>query len=163
MNNIFVGNLSFKATKEDVVKLFDPFGTVANVVVVEKKKGKSRGFGFVDMPNEEERSAAIAALQGKEFMWRVLSVSPVIPKVKSTVKSDHGPKSSRKGNRTPRVNKDFKASHKKDEGSRPYYGKKDGKFAGQSNLPKISKGFKMFHKVSGASNTRSNMGRTDGL
>jgi RNA recognition motif-containing protein len=88
MNNIFVGNLSFKATKEDVIKLFEPFGRVANAVIMERKKGKSRGYGFVDMPNEEEKSAAIAALEGKEFMWRVLSVSPVIPKVKREVKSE---------------------------------------------------------------------------
>ena len=86
INNIFVGNLSFKATKEDVIKLFEPFGSVANAVIMERKKGKSRGYGFVDMPNEEEKNAAIAALEGKEFMWRVLSVSPVIPKVKSEVK-----------------------------------------------------------------------------
>jgi len=82
MNNIFVGNLSFQATKEDLVKLFEPFGAVANAVIMERKKGKSRGYGFVDMPNEEEKNTAITALQGKEFMWRVLSVSPVIPKVK---------------------------------------------------------------------------------
>jgi RNA recognition motif-containing protein len=82
MNNIFVGNLSFETTKEDVIKLFEPFGTVASAVIMERKKGKSRGYGFVDMPNEDEKNAAITALQGKEFMWRVLSVSPVIPKVK---------------------------------------------------------------------------------
>ena len=82
MNNIFVGNLSFTATKEDVQKLFEPFGTVANVVIMERKKGKSRGYGFVDMPNEEEKNKAIAALEGKEFMWRALSVSPVVPKAK---------------------------------------------------------------------------------
>src|SRR5471030_754494 len=88
MNNIFVGNLSFEASKEDLVKLFEPFGTVASAVIMERKKGKSRGYGFVDMPNEEEKNAAIAALQGKEFMWRILSVGPVIPKVKSEEKSD---------------------------------------------------------------------------
>jgi len=183
MNNIFVGNLSFKATKEDVIKLFEPFGSVANVVILEKKKGKSRGYGFVDMPNEEEKSAAIAALAGKEFMWRVLSVSPVIPKVKGEVRSERKPKPSGKsqsgfkpdrrglapgagsiseggskyyskfdGPPKPwrKVNTDPKPSRKKDKGSRPYYGKKEegSKF---SNKPKLSKGFKMFHKVSGAS------------
>ena len=82
MNNIFVGNLAFTATKEDVQKLFEPFGAVANVVIMERKKGKSRGYGFVDMPNEEEKNKAIAALHGKEFMWRVIEVSVVIPKAK---------------------------------------------------------------------------------
>ena len=86
MNNIFVGNISFKATKEDLQKLFEPFGTVSNVLIMEGKKGTSRGYGFVDMPHEDEKNAAIAALQGKEFMWRVLSVSPVMPKPKNELK-----------------------------------------------------------------------------
>ena len=82
MNNIFVGNLSYKSTKEDVQKLFEPFGTVANVAIIEGKKSRSRGYGFVDMPNEDERNKAIAALNGKEFMWWELSVEAVAPKVK---------------------------------------------------------------------------------
>jgi RNA recognition motif-containing protein len=80
MNNIFVGNLSFDATKEDVEKLFKTFGTVARVVIKEKRKGKSRGFGFVDMPHEEEKNAAMAALEGKEFMGRPLSIRNILPK-----------------------------------------------------------------------------------
>ena len=82
MDNIFVGNLSFQATKEDLKKLFEPFGAVVHTVIVEQKKGKSRGFGFVDMPNEEEKNKAIAALQDKEFMGRKLLVTVVVPKVK---------------------------------------------------------------------------------
>ncbi len=83
MNNIFAGNLSFNAVKEDLIKLFEPFGSVANAVIVVKAKGESLGYGFVDMPNEAEKTAAIAALNGKEFMGRVLSVSVVVPKLKS--------------------------------------------------------------------------------
>jgi RNA recognition motif-containing protein len=187
MNNIFVGNLSFEATKEDVMKLFEPFGTVANVLILEGKKGKSRGYGFVDMPNEEEKNAAIAALQGKEFMWRPLSVSPVMPKVKDEVRSDRGSRSSRKspGSSKSIIREDgskyygkfdgppkpwrkgspaSKPSRKKDEGSRPYYGKKkEGpSFSKFSTKPKPSKGFKMFHKVSGASRTGPKKGQTDG-
>jgi len=124
MNNIFVGNLSFEATKEDVKKLFEEFGSVANVLIMEGKKGKSRGYGFVDMPNEEEKNAAIAALQGKEFMWRVLSVSPVVPKEKTESKyynkMDGPPKPWRKGNR------DSKPSRKDDRGSKSPYKKFDG-------------------------------------
>jgi RNA recognition motif-containing protein len=91
MNNIFVGNLSFHSTKEDVQKLFEPFGAVANVVIMERKKGKSRGYGFVDMPNEEEKNKAIAALNGFGFMGRVLEVSQVIPKVKGAIKPKRKP------------------------------------------------------------------------
>jgi len=198
MNNIFVGNLSFQATKEDVIKLFEPFGSVANAVIMERKKGKSRGYGFVDMPNEEEKNAAIAALEGREFMWRVLSVSPVIPKIKKEVKADRKSKSWKKPARVPgsentsesstkyyskfdgppkpwrKVNPSPKPFGKKDKGSRPYYGKNDSatkvwekkegpakpggtkpsykKFEGASKSPlKRTGGFKMRHKVSGAS------------
>jgi RNA recognition motif-containing protein len=76
---IFVGNLSFDSTQEDVKKLFDGFGNVTSVAIVmekEKKAPKSRGFGFVDMPDQQQALAAIAALNGKEFMGRVLKVDP---------------------------------------------------------------------------------------
>jgi RNA recognition motif-containing protein len=75
--NIFVGNLLFEATEGDVKKLFEGFGNVASVrIVMEKKGAKSRGFGFVQMPDEQQALAAIAALNGKEFMGRVLNVNP---------------------------------------------------------------------------------------
>ena len=79
--NIFVGNLSFDATEADVRKLFEGFGSVASVRIVMEKKGtKSRGFGFGQMPDEQQAQAAIAALNGKEFMGRPLNVSPARPK-----------------------------------------------------------------------------------
>jgi len=79
--NIFVGNLLFEATEGDVKKLFAGFGNVASVAIVMEKKGiKSRGFGFVQMPDEEQALAAIAALNDKEFMGRPLNVSPTRPK-----------------------------------------------------------------------------------
>ena len=165
MNNIFVGNLSFKATKEDLIKLFEPFGGVANVTILEGKKGRSRGYGFVDMPNEEEKNAAIAALEGKEFMWRPLSVSPVMPKVKGEVILDQEPKPRSKSasgskprsiikdnppNPWRKVSSNSKPSIYKDKGSRPYYGKKGKKSEGPSKpLGKGKSGFKMSHKVSG--------------
>ena len=81
--NIFVANLSFDATEADMRKLFEGFGNVASVAIVmrkEKKESKSRGFGFVDMPDEEQTQAAIAALDGQEFMGRPLDVSLAHPK-----------------------------------------------------------------------------------
>jgi RNA recognition motif-containing protein len=75
--NIFVGNLLFEATEKDLKKLFDGFGRVAAASIVMEKKGKkSRGFGFVEMPDECQAKAAILALDGKDFMGRVLNVSP---------------------------------------------------------------------------------------
>ena len=81
--HIFVGNLSFESNEGDVKKLFEGFGNVASVAIVmrkEKKAPKSRGFGFVQMPDEQQALAAIAALRGKEFMGRVLDVNPAHPK-----------------------------------------------------------------------------------
>lgn len=89
--DIFVGNLLFEATPEDVKKLFEGFGNVASVVIVmekEKKAPKSRGFGFVQMPDEQQALAAIAALHGKEFMGRVLNVNPMRPKTEVERKSE---------------------------------------------------------------------------
>jgi len=196
MNNIFVGNLSFKATKEDVIKLFEPFGSVANAVIMERKKGKSRGYGFVDMPNEEQKNAAIAALEGKEFMWRVLSVSPVIPKVKSEVKLKRESKRWSKPSSAPKsestsdarskyyskidgppkpwrkVNSNSKPDRNKDKGSRPYYGKSDRGPKADDRQPKSYQskplangkgGFKMRHKVSGASKSAPKKGATKTL
>lgn len=81
--NIFVGNLLFEATEEDVRRAFEAFGNVASVAIVMEKKGdKSRGFGFVEMPDDQKAQAAITALNGKEFMGRVLNVEPARPKVK---------------------------------------------------------------------------------
>jgi len=79
--NIFVGNLSFSSTEADVKKLFEGFGSVDSVRIVMEKKGtKSRGFGFVQMPDEQQALSAIAALHGQEFMGRALNVNPARPK-----------------------------------------------------------------------------------
>jgi len=87
--NIFVGNLSFDAGQEDVKKLFEGFGSVISAAIVmekQKKAAKSRGFGFVEMPDEQQAVAAIAALNAKEFMGRVLVVEPERPKIKGEPK-----------------------------------------------------------------------------
>ncbi|MBM3244466.1 MAG: hypothetical protein FJZ15_01565 [Candidatus Omnitrophica bacterium] len=79
--NIFVGNLLFEATEEDVRMAFEAFGAVSKVTIVMDKKGKNpRGFCFVEMPDEQESQQAIAAMNAKEFMGRVLIVSPALPK-----------------------------------------------------------------------------------
>lgn len=88
---IFVGNLSFEANQGDVKKLFEGFGDVASVVILmrkEKKVPKSRGFGFVQMPEEQQALAAIAALNGKEFMSRALNVEPARPKIEKQTVSE---------------------------------------------------------------------------
>lgn len=84
--NIFVGNLPFEATEGNLKKLFEGFGKVASVAIVtrkEKKAPKSRGFGFVEMADEQQALAAMAALNGKEFMGRVINANPACPKRES--------------------------------------------------------------------------------
>lgn len=96
--NIFVGNLSFDATKADVKKIFEYFGSIASVVIVMDKKGvKSRGFGFVEMLDEQQAQAAIAALAEKEFMGRPLIVNQLRPK------SETGRDSGKRKKMRPRI------------------------------------------------------------
>ncbi len=79
--NIFVGNLSFEAKEIDVERAFMAFGVVTSVAIVMEKKGKkSRGFGFVEMPDEQEALAAIAQLQGKEILGRPVNVTSAVSK-----------------------------------------------------------------------------------
>lgn len=79
--NIFVGNLSFEAKEADVYQVFAAFGLVSSVEIVMEKKGKkSRGFGFLEMPDEQEALCAIAALNGKEIKGRPINVMPSLPK-----------------------------------------------------------------------------------
>ena len=78
--NIFVGNLPFSATENDVKGVFEAFGEVSSVRIKKKSGKNSRGFGFVSMPDELQAQAAIAGLQGKDFMGRPLSISIERPK-----------------------------------------------------------------------------------
>lgn len=83
--NIFVGNLSFEAKEIDVERAFAAFGVVTSVAIVMEKKGKkSRGFGFVEMPDEQEAQAAIAQLHGKEILGRPINVMAALSKEPKT-------------------------------------------------------------------------------
>ena len=79
--NIFVAKLNFKTRKEDVEAAFAKFGQVSSVKIVkDKETGRSKGFGFVEMPNETEARAAIAGLDEKELDGRVIAVKPANPR-----------------------------------------------------------------------------------
>ncbi len=79
--NIYVGNLSFDVTEEDVRGAFEAFGKVESVkVITDKYSGASRGFGFVEMPSKDEATAAIAGLNGKELKGRALNVNEARPR-----------------------------------------------------------------------------------
>ena len=79
--DIYVGNLSFKAAEEDIRAAFEAFGAVTSArVVMDKITGKSKGFAFVEMANEEEAKAAIAGLDGKEIQGRPVRVNEARPR-----------------------------------------------------------------------------------
>jgi len=76
MKKIFVGNFSFDTTEADLRQLFEAHGAVDSAsVVTDRDTGRSRGFGFVEMPNNNEAEAAIAALNGKDSNGRPLTVN----------------------------------------------------------------------------------------
>jgi RNA recognition motif-containing protein len=81
MKKIFVGNFSFSTTEADLRQWFAPYGAVESVsVVTDRDTGRSRGFGFVEMPNNNEAEAAIAALNGSDSAGRALTVNEARPK-----------------------------------------------------------------------------------
>ena len=74
--SIYVGNLSFDATQEDINQVFVEYGTVKSVKVpTDRETGRVRGFAFVEMSSDTEEEAAIAALDGAEWMGRTLKVN----------------------------------------------------------------------------------------
>lgn len=78
---LYVGNLAFQTSSEDLQQLFAQAGTVESAAVVEDREtGRSRGFGFVEMATKEEGAAAIEQFNGKEFNGRNLNVNEARPR-----------------------------------------------------------------------------------
>jgi cold-inducible RNA-binding protein len=93
MKNLFVGNMSFQTTSADLKALFEPFGQLARVhVAMDRETGRARGFGFVEMVNDAEAAAAIAALDGKDMGGRNIKVNEARPK-----EAGAGPRGPRSG------------------------------------------------------------------
>lgn len=81
MKNIFVGNLSFSASEQDLRALFESYGTVERVsIITDRDTGRSRGFAFVEMPDDGQADKAIAALNGAQMGGRTLNVNEARPK-----------------------------------------------------------------------------------
>lgn len=79
--NIYVGNIPREASEDDLREAFAAFGQVASVAIIKDRySGESRGFGFVEMPSQEEAQAAINGLNGKEFKGRTLNVNEARPR-----------------------------------------------------------------------------------
>ena len=79
--NIYVGNLAYEVTQEDLRVLFEEFGQVDSLsVIADKFSGRSKGFGFVEMPSKDEAQAAIDGINGKDFKGRAINVNEARPK-----------------------------------------------------------------------------------
>jgi cold-inducible RNA-binding protein len=80
VKKIYVGNFSFNMTEEELRSLFEPYGKVESATLVtDRDTGRSRGFGFVAMTNDQEAENAMAALNGKESGGRALTVNEARP------------------------------------------------------------------------------------
>ena len=79
--NIYIGNLSFDTTEDELQQAFSAFGQVATINIIKDKfSGESRGFGFVEMPTKAEADAAIAGLNGTELKGRTVTVNEARPR-----------------------------------------------------------------------------------
>ncbi len=79
--NIYVGNLSHQATEDDLRKAFEVFGQVESANIIKDRfSGKSRGFGFVQMPSKQEAQNAIEQMNGTDLMGRAINVNEARPR-----------------------------------------------------------------------------------
>ena len=81
--SIYVGNLNYEVTSEDLSAVFAEYGAIKRVQLpTDRETGRPRGFGFVEMSTEEEETAAIKALDGAEWMGREIKVNKARPREK---------------------------------------------------------------------------------
>ncbi len=81
MKNLFVGNLPFTATEDELRDMFSAFGEVQQVrIMTDRDTGRSRGFAFVEMPDDEAAAKAVTDLNGKDFNGRPLTINEARPK-----------------------------------------------------------------------------------
>ena len=81
---IYIGNLSYDVTEDELKEQFTPFGEVTSVSIPQDRdSGRAKGFAFVDMPKQSEAEAAIAGLNGKSFKDRMLTVNEARPRTEN--------------------------------------------------------------------------------
>jgi RNA recognition motif-containing protein len=107
--NIYVGNLPFNATEDEIRELFSAFGQVTSVALIKDKlTGKPRGFGFVEMPSNEEAQKAIDSLNNSDMRGRNMVVNPARPREEGGERRSGGYQDRRYSNRDNRSHKDTK-------------------------------------------------------
>lgn len=83
MKKMYVGNIPYGATEEDLRGLFSEYGEIESLKIMkDQSSGRSKGFGFIEMMNEEDAKKAIATLNGKDFMGKSLTVAEARPQQK---------------------------------------------------------------------------------
>jgi len=96
--NIFIGNLSFNVTEGDLRQAFEAFGQVASATVIkDEQSGRSKGFGFVEMPVQAEAQSAIEVLNGKALKGRTITVNEARPPTDNRRGRDGGGEEDRRG------------------------------------------------------------------
>ena len=96
--NIFIGNLSYNVTEEDLHQAFEAFGQVASATVIKNKQsGRSKGFGFVEMPVQAEAQSAIEVLNGKALKGRTITVNEARSHADNRRGEDKGGEEDRRG------------------------------------------------------------------
>ncbi len=89
--NIYVGNLSFGVTEDELKQAFGAFGTVESArIITDKFSGKSKGFGFVEMPSKQEAQAAIEGLNGTDLGGREINVNEARPRTEGRGRTGRG-------------------------------------------------------------------------
>jgi RNA recognition motif-containing protein len=100
MTNIFVGNLSYQTTQEELIAAFSQYGNVERAALVtDRMTGQPRGFAFVEMTNRNEAEEAIARLNGAELHGRTMNVNEARPKPEGGFGGGNRPRGNGGGNR----------------------------------------------------------------
>ena len=100
--NIYVGNLSFEVTEQELQETFEAFGEVTSVKIIKDKySGQSKGFGFVEMPEKGDGESAINSLTDKELKGRKLNVNEARPRSGGGRQGGRGPGGGGPGGRGP--------------------------------------------------------------
>ena len=96
--NIFIGNLSYNVSEGDLRQTFEAFGQVASATVIkDEQSGRSKGFGFVEMPEKAEAQSAIEVLNGKALKGRTITVNEARPHANDRRGRDRGGGGDRRG------------------------------------------------------------------